>query len=200
MGPLQLSHRLLLGSGSPRRAALLTGIGLPFELRVAPIDEEALHHPILEETAKHLARLKSQAITITSNELLLTADTTVICQGQLLGKAPDRESAIAMLQQLSGQSHRVDTGVCLRTVDKEILLQSTTILEWYPLENQEIEWYVDHYQPYDKAGAYGIQEWMGQRAIRSLQGCPLNVMGLPLPLVYETLRSSFSTLHSEFSM
>ncbi|MFM8513689.1 MAG: Maf family protein, partial [Bacteroidota bacterium] len=99
MGPLQLSHRLLLGSGSPRRAALLTGIGLPFELRVAPIDEEALQHPILEETAKHLARLKSQAITITSNELLLTADTTVICQGQLLGKAPDRESAIAMLQQ-----------------------------------------------------------------------------------------------------
>jgi septum formation protein len=170
----------------------LNGIGLPFELRVAPIDEEALHHPILEETAKHLARLKSQAITITSNELLLTADTTVICQGQLLGKAPDRESAIAMLQQLSGQSHRVDTGVCLRTVDKEILLQSTTILEWYPLENQEIEWYVDHYQPYDKAGAYGIQEWMGQRAIRSLQGCPLNVMGLPLPLVYETLRSEFS--------
>jgi len=192
MGPLQLSHRLLLGSGSPRRAAMLNEIGLPFELRVTPIDEEALHHPILEETAKHLARLKSQAITITSNELVLTADTTVICQGQLLGKAPDRDSAIEMLQQLSGQSHRVDTGVCLRTVDKEILLQSTTILEWYELETKEIEWYVDHYQPYDKAGAYGIQEWMGQRAIRSLQGCPLNVMGLPLPLVYETLRSEFS--------
>ena len=192
MGPLHLRHRLVLGSGSPRRAALLTGIGLPFELRVTPIDEEALHHPILEETAKHLARLKSQAISIRSNELLLTADTTVICRGKLLGKAPDRESAIAMLQQLSGQTHRVDTGVCLRTMDNEILLQSTTILDWYEIDTKEIEWYVDHYHPYDKAGAYGIQEWMGLRAIRSIQGCPLNVMGLPLPLVYETLRSAFS--------
>lgn len=191
MGPLQLSHRLLLGSGSPRRAALLSGIGLPFDLRVVPIDEETLQHPTVEETALHLARLKSQAIAISSNELLLTADTTVICQGQLLGKARDRQSAIAMLQQLSGQTHRVDTGVCLRTQDKEIHLQSTTILEWYDLETTEIEWYVDQYQPYDKAGAYGIQEWMGQRVIRSIQGCPLNVMGLPLSLVYETLRSEF---------
>ncbi len=192
MGPLQLSYRLLLGSGSPRRATLLSNIGLPFEMRVIPIDEEALQHPIVEETALHLARLKSQAITITSNELLLTADTTVICQGQLLGKAPDRNSAITMLQQLSGQTHRVDTGVCLRTLNKEIHLQSTTILQWYELELMEIEWYVDHYHPYDKAGAYGIQEWIGQRAIRGIQGCPLNVMGLPLPLVYETLRSEFS--------
>jgi septum formation protein len=97
-----------------------------------------------------------------------------------------------MLQQLSGQTHRVDTGVCLRTLDNEILLQSTTILDWHEIDLKEIEWYVDHYHPYDKAGAYGIQEWMGLRAIRSIQGCPLNVMGLPLPLVYETLRSAFS--------
>jgi len=193
MGPLRLSHRLVLGSGSPRRAALLSDIGLPFDLRVVPIHEETLLHPVIEETAPHLARIKSLAIPITCNELLLTADTTVICEGRLLGKALDRDSAIAMLQQLSGKTHRVDTGVCLRTVDKEIHLQSTTFLEWYTLEQQEIEWYVDQYQPYDKAGAYGIQEWMGHRAIRSIHGCPLNVMGLPLPLVYETLRSEFGS-------
>jgi septum formation protein len=172
---------------------LLSDIGLEFELRIVPIDEESHQHPVPQENALHLALLKSKAIPITSDELLLTADTTVICEGSLLGKAIDRDSAIAMLQNLSGRTHRVDTGVCLRTLTNEIHLQSTTILEWYPLGRREIEWYVDHYQPFDKAGAYGIQEWMGQRAIRSIHGCPFNVMGLPLSLVYETLRSEFGS-------
>lgn len=193
MGPLRLNQRLILGSGSPRRATLLSEIGLDFEVRVIPIDEESHQHPLPQENALHLARLKSQAILITTGELLLTADTTVICEGQLLGKAKNRDSAIAMLMHLSGRTHRVDTGVCLRTLTREIHLQSTTHLEWYSLSQQEIEWYVDQFHPYDKAGAYGIQEWMGQRAIRNLHGCPLNVMGLPLPLVYETLRSEFGS-------
>jgi septum formation protein len=191
MGPLHLDYKLILGSGSPRRASLLTDLGLNFELRIVPIDEESFEYPIPEEIALKLAILKSHAIPITDHELLLTADTTVLCEGHLLGKAPDRTSAIEMLQFLSGRTHRVDTGVCLRTLHKEIHLQSTTMVEWYPLKQAEIEWYIDHYHPFDKAGAYGIQEWMGQRAIRSIHGCPLNVMGLPLPLLYESLQSEF---------
>jgi len=191
--PLSLPYRLVLGSASPRRQELLQKSGLEFVIRCVPVEE--IPHPLWETTKipEHLARLKASVIPLADDELLLTADTLVFHRGQILGKPRDEADAIAMLTQLSGDYHEVITGVCLRTHQKEIVWQSSTRLEWLDLDPQEIRWYVQSYQPLDKAGAYGIQDWMGLRAIKSIQGCPLNVMGLPLPLVYETLRSEFST-------
>lgn len=191
LGPCSLPYRLILGSSSPRREFLLRQLELPFEKRVVPIEE--IPNPDIkpEDIALHLAVAKSMAIPVHEGELLLTADTTVWCEGKVLGKPVDREEALLMLHWLAGRWHRVDTGVCLRTPTQEVTLQATTLLHWYPLTTEEIEWYVDRFEPYDKAGAYGIQEWMGMRAIKTMEGCPLNVMGLPVSRLYESLVSEF---------
>jgi len=197
--PLELRYKLVLGSGSPRRQELLQRVGLPYDLRVVPVDETVDPSWKTDQVAEHLALQKARAIPIDDHELLLTADTLVLCQGQILGKPKDPAEAVAMLRLLSGNEHDVMTGVCLRTTQKEIILGARTRLEWYHLEPKEIDWYVQEYQPMDKAGAYGIQDWMGLRAVKSIQGCPLNVMGLPLPLVYERLFSEFSIERGSFN-
>ena len=190
--PLELKYRLVLGSGSPRRQELLQRVGLAYELRVVPVDESVDPTWKTEQVAEHLALQKARAVPINDHELLLTADTLVLCQGQILGKPKNEADAVEMLKTLSGREHDVMTGVCLRTTQKEIILGARTRLLWYDLNPQEIDWYVRQYKPLDKAGAYGIQDWMGLRAVQSIRGCPLNVMGLPLPLVYERLVSEFS--------
>lgn len=190
--PLNLPYRLVLGSASPRRQELLQKTGLDFVTRLIPVDESLDPQWENEKVPEHLARLKSSVIPLADDELLLTADTLVFHRGQIMGKPRDEADAIDMLTQLSGNQHDVITGVCLRTNQKEIVWQTRTRLEWLELNPYEIRWYVQTYQPWDKAGAYGIQDWMGLRAIKSIEGCPLNVMGLPLPLVYEKLASEFS--------
>ncbi len=188
-----LHKRLVLASQSPRRRQLLEEAGFHFELRRAEVEEVYPEALPPEEVAPYLARLKAEGSKhlLEPGEILLTADSVVIRQGRILGKPADRAEAIAMLEQLSGASHTVITGVCLLSQNVERVFSGRTEVWFWPMERREIEWYVDHYRPYDKAGSYGVQEWIGLCRIRKLEGTYANVMGLPVDLVYEELKRHF---------
>lgn len=182
--------RLLLASRSPRRRELLTGCGLPYSL--APDYEVEERYPEdlpREEVPTYLSRLKSEGLprALSKEEILLTADTVVIAEGQILGKPHDREKALGMLRLLSGRSHRVITGVTIRTASKSHTFASCSEVCFRALREEEIIYYVDHYQPFDKAGSYGIQEWIGYTAIERIEGSFFNVMGLPIQRLYVEL-------------
>lgn len=183
--------RLLLASKSPRRRELLSQLG--FDIQFISIDvDEHLSSPISPaDVAEHLARRKASAYsgTLASDEVLVTADTVVVHDGHVMGKPADRDEAIAMLRELSGQRHTVYTGVCLRTADGTTSFTEATDVYFNPLSNKDIAYYVDTYLPYDKAGAYGIQEWIGMVGIARIDGCYYNVVGLPVARLYETLRA-----------
>ncbi len=183
-------YRLLLASQSPRRRELLSGCGLNYEL--APRFEEEECYPATlpaEEVAPYLSRLKSEGYPtpLTSRDILLTADTVVIAQGRILGKPHDRDEALAMLGLLSGRSHRVVTGVTLRSEGLVHTFATTSEVCFREVSEEEIAWYVDHCHPYDKAGSYGIQEWIGYVAIERIEGSFYNVMGLPIQRLYVEL-------------
>ena len=181
---------IILASQSPRRQQLLSELGLPFEVRVnGEVDETYPQSIMPEDIPVYLAAKKSQAFraTLVSNEILLTSDTIVICEGKVLGKPIDRQHAIDTLSSLSGSMHSVITGVALFYNGKERTFSSTTDVYFRELTLDEIEFYVDTYKPFDKAGAYGIQEWIGYVGVERIDGSYFNVMGLPVQKLYSEL-------------
>ena len=177
------SCRLILASHSPRRRELLAGCGLQFTLADNyEVDECYPDDLPADEVAAYLSRLKSESFPreLSDGEVLITADTVVFLQDRILGKPYGREGAIGMLRDLSGRNHRVITGVTLRRRDGIETFDSRTEVWFKPLTDEEIRYYVDTFQPYDKAGAYGIQEWIGYVGIERIEGSFYNVMGLPV--------------------
>ena len=192
------NFRFILGSQSPRRQELLTQLGLSFEIRISNVDEKYPDQLKTEEVAEYLATLKGNSYleNIKKDELIITADTVVILDDEILEKPIDREQAIDMICKLSGKTHRVMTGVSLTTASAQHCFSETTNVSFKELKTSEIEYYVDTYKPFDKAGAYGIQEWIGLVAVDSIEGCFFNVIGLPVPKLYKELKSvikSFNT-------
>lgn len=188
---LQLTHHLVLGSKSPRRQQLLTDLGLPFEVRTIEVDENFPEHLIAHEIPMFLAEVKSKAYrgSLGSNELLITADTVVWINGQVLNKPGDRTEALEMLSNLNGKAHEVYTAVGLTTTEGHHCFYDRTDVTFSKLQDDELEYYVDHYKPYDKAGSYGIQDWIGLIGIESIRGSYFNVMGLPVHRLYHELKA-----------
>ncbi len=186
--------RLLLASKSPRRRQLLSELGYPVEFITIDVDE-SLEQPVAaDQVAETLARRKAAAYTLQSlaeDDVLVTADTVVVHRNQVLGKPHSRDEAMAMLRSLSGDRHTVYTGVCLRSRRQEVSFTEATDVVFRQLDEEDIAYYVDKYQPYDKAGAYGVQEWIGMVGVSRLEGCYYNVMGLPVARLYEMLKSKF---------
>lgn len=190
--PNLASYRLVLASNSPRRRELLSGLGLTFTTRVIPgIDESYPEGLNGSSIAVHIASAKAEAYrdTLAEDELLITADTIVYVDDQVFGKPADRASAVAMLQALSGRTHRVITGVTILTRKIHRTFSVTTEVTFASLTNEEISYYVDQYRPYDKAGSYGIQEWIGFVGVTGIQGSYFNVMGLPVQRLYQELKT-----------
>jgi septum formation protein len=183
--------RIILASASPRRKQLLEWAEIPFD--VVPSDSEELVPDglLVSEIPIFLASQKAAIVRkkLTEDKIILAADTIVVLDRQMLGKPTDRIDAIRMLSLLSGQVHEVITGVALSDSKKEILFAETTRVRFHPLTRAEIEHYVDQYRPYDKAGAYAIQEWIGVTGIHSIDGDFYNVMGLPVSRVLQELKS-----------
>ncbi|MCD8033998.1 MAG: Maf family nucleotide pyrophosphatase [Alistipes sp.] len=183
-------YRLLLASQSPRRRELMTGCGLPYE--PAPkYDCEEVYPADLpaEEVPLYLSQLKSRAYPepLANGDILLTADTVVVLDGEVLGKPHGREEAVGMLRRLSGRRHTVVSGVTLRNAERMHTFEARTSVWFRTLSDEEIEHYIDTYRPFDKAGSYGIQEWIGYAAIERIEGSFYNVMGLPIQKVYVEL-------------
>ena len=182
--------KLVLASNSPRRRQLLTELGLTYEIRLLEVDEEFPPHLRRAEVAEFLAAHKAAAYVadLAADEVLLTADTIVCLENDVLNKPADRTEAQQMLGRLQGRAHDVFTGVCLRTGDgREVVFSDQTIVHFRPLTTAEIDYYIDTCQPYDKAGAYGAQDWLGMAAIDRLEGSYFNVMGLPTHRVWAEL-------------
>ena len=182
--------RVILASGSPRRHELLTGLDIPFTVEFNPHIEETIDPSLPPEAIPQaLAQQKSHAFPrpLSSDELLITADTLVYCCGRILGKPHAREESIEMLQLLSGRTHNVYTGVFFRTTKTVHSFTASTQVTFASLSDEEIVYYVDCYKPYDKAGAYGAQDWIGYVGIERMEGSYFNVMGLPVHLLYKHL-------------
>ncbi|MCT2408743.1 Maf family protein [Chryseobacterium antibioticum] len=180
--------KLLLASQSPRRKELLTSLG--FEFEVVKVDcEEILPGDIkIGEAAAYLSELKAEAFReLTTDEVLLTADTVVAAEGQILGKPKDEHEARQMLRTLSGKTHQVYTGVSIKTIDKTYTETDVADVEFDEITDDEIAYYIQNYKPFDKAGSYGIQEWLGMAKIRKMNGSFYTIMGLPTHLVYKIL-------------
>lgn len=185
------STKILLASGSPRRRELLAMIAPGFA--VAPgrdVDESYPSDIPAEKVAEYLSKVKADAYIdlLADDEIIITADTVVIIDGRILGKPAGRDDAVAMLRSLSGRRHKVVTGVTVTARDRSISFDETTVVEFTPLSDDEIDAYVDTFRPYDKAGAYGIQEWIGAVGIKGIEGCYYNVMGLPVHTLYHRLK------------
>lgn len=187
---MESEYKIILASNSPRRRELLTGLGLAFEVRVLEgVDERYPESLPADDVAEYIAAEKAEAYrsVMQPDELLITADTVVICDGEVLGKPVDEADACRMLRQLSGKTHHVVTGVCLTTTNDQRRFSVTTEVTFKPLTDREIRYYVDNYHPLDKAGAYGIQEWIGYIGCTGLRGSYYNVMGLPVQRIYTEL-------------
>ena len=187
-----MNYKIILASGSPRRKELLAGLGYEFEVRLLPgIDESYPDGLTGEEIAKHIARGKAAPYrdTMADDELIITADTIVYLEGQVLGKPKDEHEACTMLRNLSGKTHQVITGVTLLTKAKEVTFASVSQVTFANLTDKEITHYISHYHPTDKAGAYGIQEWIGYVGVTRIEGSYFNVMGLPVQRLYSELKS-----------
>ncbi|WP_242918877.1 Maf family nucleotide pyrophosphatase [Pontibacter liquoris] len=185
---MNLSQPLLLASNSPRRKELLAGLGLAFEVRVKEVSEDFPEHLKGAEVAEYLASHKAAAYAAEiTNQVLLTADTIVCLGDRILNKPQNYEEAFVMLRSLSGTSHEVITGVCLLTQHQKVIFSDSTRVYFKALSDEEIHYYITHYKPFDKAGAYGIQEWIGKIGITRLEGSYFNVVGLPVQKLYEQL-------------
>ena len=183
-------YKVILASNSPRRRELLAGLGLQFEVRVlADIDEN--YPPTLPaaQIAKYIAHKKAEAnrAIMAKNEMIITADTIVVVDDMVMGKPADDADAIRMLSTLSGKTHKVITGVCITTLNKQTVFDVTTGVTFKTLTDEEINYYITHFHPTDKAGAYGIQEWIGYIGVTGLEGSYYNVMGLPVQRIYDEL-------------
>jgi septum formation protein len=185
---MTLTRPLLLASGSPRRQYLMKEAGFTFTVEQSGADESFPAEMPLEQVARYLAMKKAEVFRLRlRDEIVVTADTVVILHDKILNKPQDRPEAIRMLSDLSGQTHRVMTGVCILSREKEEEFDDTTLVTFKTLTPAEIAFYVDTYKPYDKAGAYGAQDWIGMVAIEKIVGSYFNVMGLPIHKVYQHL-------------
>ncbi len=168
----------------------MKGLDIDFEVRIREIEE--VYDPTLEpeQVAEFLATLKAEAFidSIKKNEIIITSDTVVIHDGEVLEKPANEKEAIQMITRLSASEHKVITGVCVWSKEKRMTFSDETIVEFEELSEKEIRYYVTNYQPYDKAGSYGVQEWIGYVGIKKLSGSYFNVMGLPLRLIYRALK------------
>jgi septum formation protein len=183
--------KIILGSKSPRRNALLSELGFSFETRVMETDESFPLTLPSEKVAEFIANQKATALidSLSDDEILICADTIVVIDQQILGKPETRDQAIQMLQTLSGRSHKVITGVVVQSLNKKTVFSVTTEVHFQPLSTEIIHYYIDEYKPYDKAGSYGIQEWIGSVAVQKIEGSFNNVVGLPTLELYNTLLS-----------
>ena len=185
-------RRLILASGSPRRRELLGELGLEFTIgQIKDYDETYPASLKYDEIPAYIAEQKSVHYKgeLEPGDILITSDTIVAIDGDILGKPKDKTEAIKMLRELSGRTHHVVTGVCLRSTDKTITFSDTCQVTFDILSDEDIEYYVDNFKPFDKAGAYGIQEWIGLSNIKSITGSVYTVIGLPVQLLYKSLLS-----------
>ena len=184
-------YQLILASGSPRRHQFFKDMGLPFEVRLKDVDE--VYPDTLQgaEISDYLAELKASPLkdTLKEKEILITSDTVVWHRNESLAKASSPEEAYAMLTKLSNDWHKVITSVCFTTNTQQKTVNHTTKVKFKALTDDEIWFYIEHYKPFDKAGAYGIQEWIGLIGIEEIEGAYTNVVGLPTQLLYSTLES-----------
>ena len=184
-------YQIILASNSPRRKELLGGLDIPFKVRVLDgIDESYPQDLPTKDIAGYISQKKAAAYrqSIAADELIITADTIVILGEKVMGKPKDAGEAVEMLHELSGKTHQVITGVCLTTREKQVCFSVETDVTFKTLSDSEITYYIDHYHPFDKAGAYGIQEWIGHVGVTGMNGSYFNVMGLPVQRIYEALK------------
>jgi septum formation protein len=185
------SYEIILASKSPRRQQLLSDLGLKFKVQSMDIPEEFPSGLGMTEVPIYLAELKATAFLpqLKSNQLVITADTIVWLDGQVMNKPTDYADGFRMLKELSGKKHQVLTGVCLLSTEKKVSFYVSTDVWFKQLSDEEIHYYLENFRPYDKAGAYGIQEWIGYVGIHRIEGCFFNVMGLPVQSLYEHLKA-----------
>ncbi len=184
-------YHIILASNSPRRKELLGGLGIDFEVKViSGIDESYPETLVGEEIPVYISKIKAHPYldSLNDNDLVITADTIVYVDGEVLGKPSDAADACAMLQKLSGRTHQVITGVTLMTKSLQRSFAVSTDVTFVELSASEIDYYVTHYRPFDKAGAYGVQEWIGFVGVSRLEGSYFNVMGLPVQRLYTELK------------
>ena len=188
-------YKIILASGSPRRQQFFKDLDLDFEIKLKEVEE--IYPNTLQgvEITNFLAELKANSFNneILSNEIIVTSDTIVWFENKALGKPKDAEDAFQMLQSMAGKTHEVITSVCFKTISKSDLLHTITKVTFNPISDEEIQYYIQNYKPFDKAGAYGIQEWIGLMAISKIEGSYTNVVGLPTDLVYDYLSNFNST-------
>ena len=182
---------LILASSSARRQELIKGLGLEVEIRIKPVKEEYPHRLRHFEISDYLAQLKSMPFedTLTPNDILITSDTIVWFENKALGKPKDINDAFEMLKSLSGHSHEVITSVCFKSIGKQKTINSVTKVTFKRLSASEINYYINNFKVLDKAGSYGIQDWIGQVAVTKIEGSYFNVMGFPMDKIYNTLLS-----------
>ena len=183
-------YNIILGSSSPRRKELLTDLGVKFTIKAINKKEK---YPISlkeKDIAKFLARQKASYFLnqLKNDDLLITADTIVTLDSIIFNKPKDKNDAFNMLSKLSNNTHKVITGVCIKTQDRKLVFSSTTLVTFKKLSEQEINFYITNYKPFDKAGSYGIQDWIGKVGIITIKGSYTNVVGLPLTELYENLK------------
>ena len=184
-------YQIILASNSPRRKELMSGLGVDYVVRTLPdVDESYPADLAGAAIPEYISRKKADAYRsiMQPGELLITADTIVWLDGKVLGKPEGREGAVEMLRSLSGKSHQVFTGVCLTTTEWQKSFTAASDVEFDVLSEEEIRYYVDKYQPMDKAGAYGVQEWIGYIGVKSISGSFYNIMGLPIQKLYGELK------------
>ena len=185
-------YKLLRASNSPRREELLRGIDIDFEIKVLPnIDESYPLDLPVEEVAEFVAQMKAKSYIsiLKEDELLITADTVVVLDGTIYGKPINKKDAAEMLRSLSGRTHRVISGVCLTSITKQTSFSVASDVEFEQLTVEEIEYYIERYSPFDKAGSYGVQEWIGYIGVKHINGSYFNIMGLPIQRLYRELIS-----------
>ena len=192
---MKTDYQLILASASPRRKELLAGLNIPFEVRLIDgIDETYPSELPIDEVPLYISQKKAAAYkaNVSPQTIVLTADTVVVCNEQILGKPIDEADARRMLQMLSGKTHRVITGVTLLVEGNSKSFSVATDVTFKPLSATEIDYYIRTFKPFDKAGAYGIQEWIGYIGVTAINGSYFNVMGLPVQRIYEELRTYFT--------
>ncbi len=188
------SFKLVLGSKSPRRQALIKELGFPVEVRIKEVEEIYPDDLPSQDVPEFLAKLKASPLqgSLSDEEILVTSDTIVLLDGEVVGKPADSSAAKQMLARLSGKTHTVISGVCLTSNKKQHSFSSHTKVFFNTLSSEDINHYVEMFQPMDKAGSYGIQEWVGYIGVSKIEGCYYNVMGLPLHDLYRALKAEFN--------
>ena len=184
------NHQIILASGSPRRQQFFKELNIPFTIKLFDVNEVYPNELHKEEISEYLAQLKAAPFQgqLSNDEIVITADTIVWLDEEALGKPKNREMAFEMLQKLSGRRHEVITSICIKTNTYEKIISDSTSVSFSKLTNEEINHYIDSYEPFDKAGSYGIQEWIGFIGVEKIEGSYFNVMGLPVHKLYQVLR------------